>query len=251
MFALTRNCHRIYRRPFCTKIAPEKHTGIHLYLVTNDKYAADVHQMCFKIKQFYLGGGDVVQVRFQQQRTRQHIELVKLLAQDVFQWAVEGTKPPLQIVVNDHPDVAFYAGLKNVHLGPYDASPADAKKLLGADSEISYTINTYKDLIDANRDENISKLGIQMFRSHNSYPESTSGWGLEGLKEIRLACNKPVIAIGGLNEGNIDAVLSLLQLGDAVAFAGGILGEKDIIATTQRIREKIDARVRELIALKE
>lgn len=250
MFALTRNCH-VYRRNFCTQIVPEKHRGIHLYLVTNDKYATDVHQMCFKIKQFYLGGGNVVQVRFQQQRTRQHIELVKLLAQDVFQWSVESNKPPLQIVVNDHPDVAFYAGVKNVHLGPYDASPADAKKLLGPGSEISYTINTYKDVIDANRDENISKLGIQMFRSNNSYPESTSVWGLEGLKEIKLACKKPVIVIGGLDEENIDIVLPHLELGDAVAFAGGILREKNIVAKTNRIRAKIAAREQELLTLKE
>lgn len=220
---------------------PLKCNGIDLslYLVTNGRYVNDTNELYFKIKQFYAAGGTTVQLRFEKNQIREYTALAKLLSKDVPKWSSE-FKRDLAVVINNYPDVAFYAGLKNVHLGPTDSLPEDAKKLLGPHSIIGYTVNDHKDVIHANEDDNVSYIGMQIFRSKFTNPTSNTVWGLEGLAEISQGSKKPIVAIGNMTEENADAVLKCLKKGDGIAFVSCILTDKDIIAITTRLREKID-----------
>lgn len=136
------------------------------------------------------------------------------------------------LIINDNTDVCLKSGADGVHLGQGDASPADARRILGPCAIIGVTAKTVEQAQRAYSD------GADYIGSGAVFGTVTKGdaekMSIETLKKITAASKLPVYAIGGINIGNVSelngsgvygiAVVSGIFKGD-IETNSGILSE--------------------------
>jgi thiamine-phosphate pyrophosphorylase len=133
------------------------------------------------------------------------------------------------LVINDHPDIALAAEADGVHLGQEDLPLREARKIMGKNAIIGISTHTVEQAVAAQRD-GADYIGFgPIFHTTTKNAGNPLGTGM--LSEVKKRVTVPVVAIGGITIGNIQAVL---QAGaDAVAVASAILigdMEKNITA---------------------
>lgn len=111
-------------------------------------------------------------------------------------------------IVNDYPDVAMIAGADGIHLGQDDTPIETARRLLGRDKIIGISCHSLSQAIQA-QERGADYIGIgPVFKTATKPLSKKEEVGLALLKEIRLKIKIPFFAIGGINPGNIQAVLA-------------------------------------------
>jgi thiamine-phosphate diphosphorylase len=142
-------------------------------------------------------------------------------------------------VVNDSVDVAVAAGADGVHLGPDDEPFARARerwarpKLLGASAR---TPARARELVEAGADY----LGVGPVRGTATKRDLPAAIGLDGLADVVRAVGGrvPVIAIGGIRAGDVEAVLAAGAAG--VAVVSSVVAAADVRAAAREIRDALD-----------
>jgi thiamine-phosphate pyrophosphorylase len=122
-------------------------------------------------------------------------------------------------VVNDSPRVARLAGADGVHLGPADASPADARRELGDVAIVGATLNFPAHLARLG-DTRVDYVGVGPFRPTTSKAKLApvhSAASLAGL--IAAAAPRSAYAIGGVTAADFVALRALGAHGIAVSGA--------------------------------
>jgi thiamine-phosphate pyrophosphorylase len=123
------------------------------------------------------------------------------------------------LIVNDHPDIAFATGADGVHLGQDDLPLAEARKLMGKDAIIGISTHTIEHAIIARRG-GADYIGFgPVFQTTTKDAGAPQGTGM--LHEVKKHVDIPVVAIGGINIGNIREVIEAGA--DAIAVASAIL----------------------------
>ncbi len=121
------------------------------------------------------------------------------------------------LIINDHADIALAVDADGVHLGQDDLPLAEARKIMG---EKIVGISTH-DLVQA---RDATKGGADYIGFGPVFETKTKDAGkprgLDNLRLIKQNVSVPVIAIGGINTGNIGAVLRAGA--DAVAVSSAI-----------------------------
>jgi thiamine-phosphate pyrophosphorylase len=113
-----------------------------------------------------------------------------------------------KILINDRVDIALALKADGVHLGQDDLPPEKAREILGADAIIGFSTHTLEQVKSA------LTLPIDYIAFGPVFPTITKEdpdavVGLDQLKLIRsLIKNKPLVAIGGIDETNVKSVLS-------------------------------------------
>ncbi len=127
-------------------------------------------------------------------------------------------------IVNDHPDIAMAVDADGVHLGQDDLPVELARKLMGGGRIIGVSTHSVEQARVA-QSAGADYVGFG--------PVFTTGTkdagphrGIEGLRQVRKAVTLPVIAIGGINGGNLDEVLRAGA--DGVAVISAILAAPDL-----------------------
>jgi thiamine-phosphate pyrophosphorylase len=134
--------------------------------------------------------------------------------------------------VNDRIDLAMVLEADGVHLGQDDLPPAEARRLLGPDAIIGYSTHTVEQARKA------MELPIDYLAFGPVFPTSTKERpdavvGTEVLSEIaKLAGKLPLVAIGGINESNLERTLS--SGATSAAIISGLLSDPDRIEETLR-----------------
>lgn len=104
-------------------------------------------------------------------------------------------------VINDDIYAAKEAGADGVHIGQDDASYIKAREVLGDSKIIGMTAHNLKEALAA------QEAGADYIGTGAVFPTSTKQntvpLSLESLKEITDNIQIPVVAIGGINRGNI------------------------------------------------
>ncbi|MFN3479315.1 MAG: thiamine phosphate synthase [Thermodesulfovibrionales bacterium] len=122
------------------------------------------------------------------------------------------------LTVNDHTDIAVAIGADGIHLGQEDLPIKEARRI--ADKKfIGISTHFLSEAITA-EGEGADYIGfgpVFMTETKDAGPAK----GLELLKEIKRNVKIPVVAIGGINAGNISSVFEAGA--DAVAIASGLL----------------------------
>jgi thiamine-phosphate pyrophosphorylase len=140
------------------------------------------------------------------------------------------------LVINDHPDIALAADADGVHLGQDDLPLREARKIMGRKI---VGISTH-DLAQA---EEAEKEGADYIGFgpvfHTTTKDAGTPRGLGLLREIRENVRIPVVAIGGINMDNIEAVLDAGA--DAVAMATAIC-EGDLAGNARRFADFLRSR---------
>jgi thiamine-phosphate pyrophosphorylase len=122
-------------------------------------------------------------------------------------------------IVNDHADLALAAGADGVHLGQRDLPVEAVRLFVPPDFVIGVSTNNADEArrAEANGASYIAVGAI--FPTGSKEPERTRAASLETLREVKSAVTLPVVAIGGINASNIDAVLAAGTDGVAVISA--------------------------------
>lgn len=198
-----------------------------LYLVTDEHQ--DNQTLARVIKQAIAGGVTAIQVREKHHDIRAFIEralMVKALLKD--------TNIPL--IINDRVDVALAVDADGVHLGQSDMPVFFARELLGPNKILGLTVENMPQLMEA-QTLPLDNLGISTVFATNTKTDTKHVWGLNGLKQAVTSSTIPLVAIGGINENNINEVAKTGVAG--IALVSAITQAEDPQLATEKLRQLI------------
>ncbi len=187
-----------------------------LYMVT-DRKLAGARGLADIVREAIAGGVTLIQLREKALPRAVFVREAHALAEVCHAQGVP-------LIVNDSIDVALEAGADGVHLGQSDEPPAKARARLGPNAIIGLSI---EDLTQA---QVASALDIDYLAASPVFATPTKTdtappLGLEGLRAIRQLCDKPLVAIGGINLSN---ALTVLQAGaDGIAVVSALMAATD------------------------
>jgi len=153
--------------------------------------------------------------------------------------AIQRVMKPFDVplIINDNIQLAIAINADGVHLGQTDGDVCAARQQLGNDKIIGLTIDSIDQLYIANNLP-INYVGIgAIFPTHNKNDVPTV-WGSAGLKKLSSLTHYPIVAIGGINESNAQAVMQAGASGIAAidAFHTAV----DPMTTTKNLRHIVE-----------
>ena len=141
-------------------------------------------------------------------------------------------------IVNDRLDIALAVNADGVHLGQEDM-PFETAKSLMPSAIIGVTVHNLQEAKDAER-KGASYLGVSPIFATSTKPDAGKAAGVQLLKEIKSRVKIPVVAIGGINESNLQSVLETGCRN--VSMISAILNAENVEAECREINRKISAR---------
>lgn len=155
--------------------------------------------------------GGVTSVQFRDKTNSQAV--VRNIAISIKQF-LQPYKVPL--IINDYVELAADIDADGVHIGQSDLEPVRARKLLGSEKIIGYSIETLAQLDRANQLDCLDYVAASAVFPSMTKTDCKTIWGLQGLGKIVQKSRYPVIAIGGINANNAVDVIRQGALGVAV-----------------------------------
>jgi thiamine-phosphate pyrophosphorylase len=140
------------------------------------------------------------------------------------------------LIVNDRVDIALAAEADGVHLGQEDIPLAVARRLLGPEAVIGVSVSSEEEA-EAAEKEGASYVSVGSIFPTASKPDAGEAIGVEPLSRIKRMVGLPVLAIGGVNCDNVQAVIRAGANGVAVISA--IAEAEDMVEATRRLKSLI------------
>ena len=172
------------------------------------------------------GGATCVQVREKKLGDEDFLEEAKQIAALCKRYGVP-------LFINDNVDVAIACGAEGVHVGQEDMAAAKVREKVGDNMMIGVSVHSVEEAKQAVRD-GADCLGVGAMFS-TSTKTDVDVLPKETLKAICDAVDIPVVAIGGITAGDIDALLATGIAG--IALSGTLLRADDPAAETRKIIE--------------
>ncbi|HEX5658537.1 MAG TPA: thiamine phosphate synthase [Polyangiales bacterium] len=187
-----------------------------LYLVT-DRALCRGRTLSQLVEAAVRGGVTAVQLREKALDTRAFLaeaRALKLLLKPL----------GIPLVINDRVDVALACEADGVHLGQGDMPIEDARRLLPAHVFLGLSVETMAH-VHASASLPVDYLGVSPIFATPTKTDTARPWGLDGLREVRAHTKLPLVAIGGIHEGNARA---LREAGaDGLAVVSAICAAED------------------------
>ena len=177
----------------------------------------------------YEGGADAVQLRMKHSDGREMLEQ----AMEIRKVADEFCK---FFFVNDRVDIALASGADGVHLGQSDIPLEVARDLMGETAIIGISVDNVEQAVAA-AEGGADYIGIGAIFNTSTKPDAKQGVGLGAIYEIRQAVDIPIVAIGGINRGNIQDVVRAGA--DAAAVVSAVVAQDDIRSAAHELRDLI------------
>lgn len=196
-----------------------------LYLVTDDLYQEGITQ---RIEQAIQGGVTLVQLRFKNLLGGEFLELASQVKQVTDKYNVP-------LIINDRLDVAMAVDAAGIHLGQSDLPLTVAKQLWRPDKIYGVSTKSVEQAIKAEQD-GATYIGVGAIFPTNT-KVITKNTSQATLREITAKVRIPVVAIGGINQGNV-AQLQACGI-SGVAVVSCILAAADIQKAGQLMSDKI------------
>ena len=135
------------------------------------------------------------------------------------------------LIINDRVDIALAVDADGVHVGQSDMAAFDVRKMIGEDKILGVSAQTVEQAIEAERCK-ADYIGVgAVFGSTTKLDASLVSY--DTLSEICASVSVPVVAIGGINEGN---VMELKGSGvSGVAVISAIFAREDVRDATARL----------------
>jgi thiamine-phosphate pyrophosphorylase len=181
-----------------------------LYLVTDRSLCAHlgIEQV---VEAAVRGGVTLVQLRDDQTPTSELIDVATRLRRLLERYGVP-------LIVNNRLDVALAAGAAGAHVGQSDASPVVARRRLGPDAILGLSITDLAQLAAVDP-AIVDYLGVGPVFATGTKPDAAPAMGLQALAAARAATSLPIVAIGGIDQGNAAEVMRTGVAGIAVVSA--------------------------------
>ena len=201
-----------------------------VYLVTGDTAGRPLGDV---VSAAVAGGVTLVQLR-DKDATRDELAVAYAELRD----ALAGTGVP--IVVNDDADAAVEVGADGIHVGPDDLTPDAARRLLGADALIGWSIHDLAQLRETDSVRASDYLAASPVWPTPTKPNTTEPFGLEGVAFLRrtMPPGLPLVAIGGIGAGNAGDVIAAGA--DGVAIVSAICAADDPERAAHELRSAVD-----------
>jgi thiamine-phosphate pyrophosphorylase len=211
----------------------QKNTTVFLkgsFYIIADHRACAPFSLVAAIEKIIDCGITCVQLRMKQQNKTEILTQAKQL-----QTLLKPKAIPL--IINDHIDVAQALDADGVHLGQNDMSYRWARQQLGPQKIIGLSIENFQQA-KLYQSFDCDYFGVGPIFDTTTKSDASPAMGLTELKKINgLLSPKPVIAIGGINEINIQEVLATHVTG--VALASGIFSSPSPQLACQRLSQTI------------
>ncbi|MAR37459.1 MAG: thiamine phosphate synthase [Chloroflexi bacterium] len=169
------------------------------------------------------GGANIIQLRNKADNIRETVD-----------WAIKISELCNSynafFIVNDRVDIAIISNSHGVHLGQGDISPDHVKNITDKDLIIGSSNATIKEIEESNKNSS-DYIAVGSIYSTDT-KSNTRPASLNLLVEAKKISNKPIVAIGGIKENNIEEVLETGV--DSVCMVTAITLSKDPQKATER-----------------
>ncbi|MFH1784382.1 MAG: thiamine phosphate synthase [bacterium] len=183
-----------------------------------------VEQLRLAIK----GGADIVQLRASGITDKEFIKAAKKIK-------TLAVKNRVLFIINNRVDIAFLVGADGVHLGQDDMSVTEAREISGARKKILIGVSTHsmKQAIKGEK-EGADYISVGPVFSTVTKPDyKPVGLGL--VAKVKGKIKVPFVAIGGINKGNLKAVLKAGAT--RIAVVREICGAEDITGAARQVKQ--------------
>lgn len=141
-------------------------------------------------------------------------------------------------IVDDDVMLAKRIGADGVHLGKEDMPMREAREILGSESIIGATVNSFDDIVAHLRGVRPDYFGCGPFRFTTTKERLAPTLGLEGYRNIVAQMRSegitiPLVAIGGITKSDVPDLLALGLSG--IALSGSVLSTIDPRAEMRNI----------------
>jgi thiamine-phosphate pyrophosphorylase len=140
-------------------------------------------------------------------------------------------------LVNDHVDLALALSADGAHLGQKDLPALLVRPWVPDGFLLGVSSNTVEEARQAER-SGADYVAVGAIFPTNT-KDVTRPASLERLREVKTAMNAPVVAIGGINEGNVREVIAAGA--DAVAVISVVCLADDVEAASRRLASAFEA----------
>lgn len=199
---------------------------VHLYCVTTApqegrSYKDLVAQAC-------AGGADAVQLREKNLSARELVALCRELQ------AICNTTGAL-FILNDRIDVALAADVDGVHVGQDDISVRAVRQMVGHRKIVGCSTHSVAQAFQAQGDgaDYVSCGPLFATPTKPDYKPV----GIDLVKQYVQFVKAPFVAIGGIDQGNVEEVVRAGA--DRVAVVRAVCGAEDIESAARQMKEKI------------
>ncbi len=195
-----------------------------LYAVT-DRMWTGKETLMEQVEDALRGGATCVQLR------EKELDEESFLAEAIEMKAL-CARYGVPFIVNDNVEIAIKCGADGVHVGQSDMAAGNVRAMIGADRLLGVSAQTVEQALAAEA-AGADYLGIgAMFPTDTK--KDAKEVSFAAAKEITAAVKIPVVAIGGINKGNI---LELKGTGvDGVALVSAIFGAENIEEECKALR---------------
>jgi len=202
-----------------------------LYLVTDRDILNGRMSLAQAVEQAIQGGATLVQLR---EKKVSSLELYNIACE--IKEVTDSYNIPL--IINDRLDIALAVDAAGLHVGQQDLPASVARRLLGDSKILGVSASTLEQALKAEQD-GADYVGVGAVFPTDTKKDAEHV-NVDALIKIRASLCIPMVAIGGINAGNVEL---LKDTGiNGVAVVSAILGQKDIKNATQRLLEKINWR---------
>lgn len=221
------------RQLLCPKIFREDRKKQHLYAhfalqyVTNE---SDPDTLWNKVSQYLEAGGRWVQLRLKEATTEERIEMGLRLRTLTDRYNA-------CLLIDDDIIATIAVDADGVHLGKRDCPPQEARRILGDEYIIGYTVNSRDDLPRALAAD-IDYIGVGPYRDTQTKALLAPILGLEGISQIAQQVQETdtpqIVAIGGIQPEDAETLLSNEDI-DGIAVSGAIEHATDMAHTVSQL----------------
>ena len=197
-----------------------------LYAVTDRSWLKGGETLEEAVQAALVGGVTILQLR------EKHASHGELVAARRLKPVCEAYGVPL--IIDDDVEAVLESGADGVHVGQEDMAVAEARRILGPDKIIGASAHSEAEAREAVR-QGADYLGCGAVFATATKNDATP-LPREELRRICRSVEVPAVAIGGINENNIEALKGCGAAGVAVISA--IFGAPDIAAAAAALKEK-------------
>ena len=202
---------------------------LRLYAVTDRSWLRG-ETLAGQVEKALRGGATCVQLREKNRSREEVLREAKTLKVLCARYGVP-------LIINDDAELAVEADADGVHVGQEDMDAADVRKLIGPDRILGVTAKTIEQAQCAQR------AGADYLGSGAVFGSTTKlnarPMTRETLRSICASVSIPVVAIGGINLGNIAGLAHTGIRGAAVV--SGIFAAEDIERECRLLRAQIES----------
>ena len=177
------------------------------------------------------GGARMLQLRDKIREKGQTLPLARQLSQICAEYGA-------LFILNDHADLASVVGSDGLHVGQGDLPISDARRILRPQQIIGRSNHLLEEVLES-RDQGVDHVAIGSI-----YPTTTKASisrrppaGPGAVARAKVAVDLPLVAIGGINEENLEPVIKAGADAVCVTSAVGLAPNPE--EATQRLVERI------------